>query len=126
MNIGYVWTRIYPFSRESFAAGYQKRRLENVCGWVVRAHEEKHLCRSGISNLIRRISKDYGEDWEHWIFISESKDYEDFKKNLPDYTKIRKKFPSRDKQPIEEICFPWSNEHLYGKGINSRVRDRDV
>ena len=125
MNVGYVWSRLYPFSRESFKKGPSKDRLESVCNWIVRASDEKILCRSGISNLIRRIGSDYNENSTYWLFISESRGYGDFVNNLQEYSKIREKFPSRDKIGVEAICFPWSNERLYGKGINSRVRQED-
>lgn len=122
MNVTYVWNRVFPFPRTSIphAAG---NPLDNVCKWVVRAHGEGRLCNSSTSNLMRRMKIDYRQEPHYWSLISESVDYEDFLLNLPDYTKIRETFPSRDKEPLDPACFPLSNEKMYGKGINSRVRD---
>ena len=122
MDAGYVWAKIFPFPRTYFDKMGGILQLDNICEWVSRAYREKALCRNEIGNLIRRIREDYTNNWEYWSFISNSESYYDFLGNIPDYTKIRAKFPSRDKLPVEEICFPWSNEKLYGKGINSRVR----
>lgn len=122
MNSSYVWGKIFPFTCEYIERAGKIPQLHNICDWIARAYNEKELNRNETGNLMRRIRSDYRNNWEYWTFISNSSDYEDFLKNIPEYTKIRQKFPSRDKEPLEEICFPWSNEKLYGKGINSRVR----
>lgn len=122
MNVSYVWTRIFPFPRTCLRR-QESDPLDNVCRWIVRAHQERRLCNSSTSNLMRRMKIDYRSEKDHWDFISQSANYDDFLLNLSDYTKIRESFPSRDKQPADPACFPLSNEKMYGKGINSRVRD---
>lgn len=118
-----VWSRV--FKDKSFDE--RESSKVNVCKWLARGYKEKTFNRSQTGNLITRLRKDYevycvegGE--EHLDFILSSESYEEFLKNVPEYTRIRAKFPSRDKQPVEQICFPWSNEKLYGKGINSNVQ----
>ena len=130
MNSVYVWSRIFPISRQVLASSAPTSsvyRMENICKWICRAHEEKHLSRNETANLMTRIRHDYHDHWEWWIFISKSQTYDEFKRNIPEYTCNRATFPSRDKEPLDPMCFPLSNEKLYGRGINSNVREfRDI
>jgi hypothetical protein len=123
MNKEYVWDKLFPFSYTEVSENEEKN-MKNVCEWLCLANKSKKITRNETGNLMLRIRKDfYEENSEHWRFISESVCFDDFIRNIPEYMSIRAKFPSRDKEPLEEICFPWSNEKLYGKGINSNVRE---
>jgi len=128
MNAKYVWERIFPFANLSATARPNEsahNKMNNLCSWICRAHTEKHLSRNQTSNLMTRIRHDYNEDWEWWFFISDSDNYKDFCRNIPQYMSCRAKYPSRDKLPVDPKCLPWSNEKLYGRGINSNVRMMD-
>ncbi len=124
MNASYVWTKIFPIGRSS-SVGEKCVCMENICTWICRAHKENVLSRCETGNLMTRVRKDYSEPagWEWWYFLSRSLNYEDFCSNVPTYMKCRAEFPSRDKVALDPACFPWSNEKMYGKGINSRVRE---
>jgi len=124
MDEKFVWSKIFTKSADNYDFEYRKR-MENVCEWLSRAYNEKNLTRNETGNMMLRIRKDFfdPDSSEYWLFISESLNYGDFLRNIPEYTCIREIFPSRDKEPLEEICYPWSNEKLYGKGINSNVRE---
>ena len=122
MNVTWVWSRIFPFPRGVIGSEMAWRQ-ENVCKWVVKAHQEGRLTRNATGNLVKRMKLDYDLGGDYWRFISESRDYDDFVANLPEYTRIRQLFPSRDRLPVDPGSLPLSNEKMYGKGINSRVRD---
>ena len=136
---------INPFSPSSLSSrayriSFFLQGSDDVLGTVDKAAEEnasldgsEDSCSRNIvateetANLMTRIRHDYHDHWEWWIFISKSQTYDEFKRNIPEYTCNRATFPSRDKEPLDPMCFPLSNEKLYGRGINSNVREfRDI
>lgn len=124
MNCTYVWKKIFdePYGVSKKEVEERKR---NVCEWISFGYKEGVLSRNVVGNLMLRMRKDYkdGDNWEYWDFIINSESFEEFIGNIPEYTKIRARFPSRDKLPVDPMSLPLSNEKMYGKGINSRVRE---
>lgn len=92
------------------------------CNWIVELKDSGLKKWVEIAPLLCRMKKDYEDFNHHWTFIYGSVSFEDFVSNLPDYCKMREKFPTRDQEPLDKACFPLSNEKMYGKGINSNVR----
>lgn len=125
MNGAYVWSKIFPTIGRGVCKAEKCHCMDNICSWICKVHVEKHLTRNEVANLMTRIRKDYVEpnNFEWWYFISSSASYTDFCRNIPEYMSQRTQFPSRDKEPLDPLSLPWSNEKMYGKGINSRVRD---
>ena len=125
MNVKYVFDRVFPFamSPSSSLTEYAYVKMNNICRWICKAHSEKVFSRNETSNLMTRIRNDYDHEWEWWYFISESRTFDDFIDRVPEYMSIRATYPSRDKEPIDPLALPWSNEKLYGRGINSNVRE---
>ena len=124
MNRAFVWKRVFNTPYGVCEEKMEKRKLD-ICEWISRGYSEGLFSRNVVGNLMLRMRKDFEnvENWEYWDFILNSESFEDFIDNIPEYTRIRARFPSRDKLPLDPASLPLSNEKMYGKGINSRVRD---
>lgn len=124
MNRAFIWKRVFDCPYGISKDHVEQRKVE-ICDWIHRGYESKNLSRNVVANLMGRMRKDLKdrENWEYWEFIVSSESYEEFLENIPEYTKIRARFPSRDKEPVDPLSLPLSNEKMYGKGINSRVRE---
>lgn len=124
MNTAYVWRTIFNTPYGICSEEIEERKL-NICEWISVAYKNGDFSRNVVGNLMLRMRKDFEDEktWEYFEFILKSDNFEDFLLNVPEYMKCRMTFPSRDKLPVDPLSLPLSNEKMYGKGINSRVRD---
>lgn len=122
LTFDYVWGRIFPDIVTDFRNPYYDDTRE-LCSNIATARNTDSISTNQVSNLIRGIRRDHGSGDNAWKILLEPDNFGDFLERVRVYQSIRGKFKSRDKEPVDPMCLPYSNEILFGKGLNSHVRD---
>jgi len=122
LTFDYVWSRTFSNIPPDFSNNAYDDMRE-LCSNIATARNSECITVNQVSNLIRGIRRDVGNDDSSWKILLRPLNFGEFLDNVDTYQSIRGEFKSRDKEPVEAICFPYSNEILFGKGLNSHVRD---
>lgn len=118
----YVWEK--TFGRFDIATlGVDNDDLQQLCDIIVVSRNNGRLSNNQVSNLLRSIHRDIVNNHSAWKGLLFNVTYGEFLDGLKMYQQCRIEFKSRDKQPLDPMCLPLSNEIMYGKGLNSKVRD---
>jgi hypothetical protein len=123
-NLDYVWERIHNTTLE-LDEDLDNECMLVLCERIAKARNADDLSRNQIANLMRGIRRDLNDDNDAWEVLCEES-YERFLRAVGEYQLIRGEFMSRDREPDDPEAKCWSNEKLYGRGINSNVRRDDV
>ena len=121
LTFDYVWDRIFVDIPVDLSMHYDYYR--EMCENISTARNVDSISVNQVSNLIRGIRRDIGNGDSSWRILLFPDNFGDFLERVKSYQTIRGKFPSLDKEPVDPMCLPYSNEILFGKGLNSHVRD---
>jgi len=97
--------------------------FRTLCSNIATARNTDCISRNQVSNLLRGIRRDISNDDASWEILLRNRNFSEFLENVDNYQSIRAKFKSRDKEPLDPMCVPYSNEIMFGKGLNSKVKD---
>jgi hypothetical protein len=117
-----IWEKIFGRIPTNIA-NHEHDVLRELCIHIANSYNGELLSRNQTSNLLRGIRRDYDSEDSAWRILLGQDNVTNFIKAVNSYQQIRGTFKSRDALPIDPMCLPLSNEKLYGKGLNSRVRD---
>jgi len=126
LTFDYVWGRIFK-DLPDFSSEYydnENEDLVDLCMNIATARNQDLINKNQTANLIRAIRRDIINEEKAWLDLLSPDNFGVFIKCVEDYQQIRGTFKSRNKEPVEAICFPLSNEILFGKGLNSNIRDK--
>ena len=117
-----IWEKIFGAIQTNIADN-EHDVLRELCIHIATAYNTNNITRNQTANLLRGIRRDYDSEDDSWKILLGHNDNATFIKSVNVYQQIRGTFKSRDRLPIDPMSLPLSNEKLYGKGLNSRVRD---
>lgn len=117
-----VWRRIFSdIEPRYYDNAYDDMR--ELCNNIASARNIRSLSCNQTANLMRGIRRDIKREDNSWKMLLCPRNFGDFLANVESFQQIRGEFKSRDKEALDPMCAPYSNEILFGKGLNSHVRD---
>jgi len=118
----YVWEKTFGhFDIDTL--GVANDDLQQLCDTICISRNNKRLSTNQVSNVLRSIKRDIVNNDPSWKGLLFNPTYGCFLDSLKLYQECRIVYKSRDKEPLDPMCLPLSNEIMYGKGLNSKVRD---
>jgi len=120
ITFDYVWKTLFG---DAIRVNKADSQIHQLCYYICDAYNNKVICKNGLCALMHRMKIDHAEQNAFWFMLIGCDSFSDFTYTLPSYQKMRKEYPSTMAEPVDPMSLPLSNEKMYGKGINSRVRD---
>lgn len=117
-----VWERTFSDTEANFS-DCANDDLRDLCTNIATARNTGGITHNQVANLMRGIRRDIGNNDDSWKILLRPRNFGEFLGQVDIYQSIRARFRSRDKEPRDPMSVPYSNEIMFGKGLNSHVRD---